>query len=220
MIANASASMPYQVVTRWQKSHHRKKQADASGHRHATAYWGIWRGRRRKGTRLIQGRRYDVDKNVLIQYVEMKEEIKDLRRRIHENERELAKLENMIVTDSVTRGKRGKKPLGTVKITGRPTAAIALKQKLLKKRNDRLTALEAELLELTNQAEEYIETIPKSELRIMFRFYFLDGMSYLKVAKQMNRMFPKREIKYTDENVKKRIQRYFENVQQCPDEKC
>lgn len=100
-----------------------------------------------------------MDKNVLIQYVEMKEEIKDLRRRIHENERELAKLENMIVTDSVTRGKRGKKPLGTVKITGRPTAAIALKQKLLKKRNDRLTALEAELLEITNQAEEYIETI-------------------------------------------------------------
>ena len=65
----------------------------------------------------------------------------------------------MIVTDSVTRGKRGKKPLGTVKITGRPTAAIELKQKLLKKRNDRLTALEAELLELTNQAEEYIETM-------------------------------------------------------------
>ena len=112
-----------------------------------------------------------MDKNVLIQYVEMKEEIKDLRRRIHENERELAKLENMIVTDSVTRGKRGKKPLGTVKITGRPTAAIALKQKLLKKRNDRLTALEAELLELTNQAVEYIETIPKSELRIIFRLY-------------------------------------------------
>lgn len=31
-----NASMPYQTVTRWQKSHHRKKQADASGHRHAT----------------------------------------------------------------------------------------------------------------------------------------------------------------------------------------
>nr|DAE93611.1 MAG TPA: hypothetical protein [Caudoviricetes sp.] len=49
--------MPYQTVTRWQKSHQRKKQADASGHRHATAYWDIWQGRRRNGTRLIQGRR-------------------------------------------------------------------------------------------------------------------------------------------------------------------
>lgn len=55
MIANASALMSYQTVTRWQKSHHRKKRADASGHGHATAYWDIWQGRRRKGTRLIQG---------------------------------------------------------------------------------------------------------------------------------------------------------------------
>ena len=55
MTANVSASMPYQTVTRWQKSHQRKKQADASGHRHATAYWDIWQGRRRRGIRLIQG---------------------------------------------------------------------------------------------------------------------------------------------------------------------
>lgn len=39
------------------ESHQRKKRADASGHRHATAYWDIWQGRRRKGTILIQGRR-------------------------------------------------------------------------------------------------------------------------------------------------------------------
>ena len=154
-----------------------------------------------------------MDKNVLIQYVEMKEEIKDLRRRIHENERELAKLENMIVTDSVTRGKRGKKPLGTVKITGRPTAAIALKQKLLKKRNDRLTALEAELLELTNQAEEYIETIPKSELRIIFRLYYIDDLTWHQVALQMNQKFPKRRIKYTEDNCRMRHNRFLEKLE-------
>lgn len=153
-----------------------------------------------------------MDKNVLIQYVEMKEEIKDLRRRIHENERELTKLENMIVTDSVTRGKRGKKPLGTVKITGRPTAAINMKQRLLKKRNDRLTALEAELLELTNQAEEYIETIPKSELRIMFRLYYIDDLTWYQVALQMNQKFPKRRIKYTENNCRMRHNRFLEKL--------
>ena len=154
-----------------------------------------------------------MDKNVLIQYVDMKEEIKDLRRRIHENERELAKLENMIVTDSVTRGKRGKKPLGTVKITGRPTVAIALKQKLLKKRNDRLMALEAELMELTNQAEEYIETIPKSELRIMFRLYYIDDLTWYQVALQMNQKFPKRSIKYTEDNCRMRHNRFLEKLE-------
>nr|DAO13101.1 MAG TPA: Protein of unknown function (DUF722) [Caudoviricetes sp.] len=143
----------------------------------------------------------------------MKEEIKDLRRRIHENERELTKLENMIVTDSVTRGKRGKKPLGTVKITGRPTAAINMKQRLLKKRNDRLTALEAELLDLTNQAEEYIETIPKSELRIIFRLYYIDDLTWYQVALKMNQKFPKRRIKYTEDNCRMRHNRFLEKLE-------
>ena len=153
-----------------------------------------------------------MDKNVLIQYVEMKEEIKDLRRRIHENERELAKLENMIVTDSVTRGKRGK-PLGTVKITGRPTAAIALKQSLLKNRNKKLEILETELLELTNQAEEYIETIPKSELRIIFRLYYIDDLTWYQVALKMNQKFPKRRIKYTEDNCRMRHNRFLEKLE-------
>lgn len=154
-----------------------------------------------------------MDKNVLIQYVEMKEEIKDLRRRIHENERELAKLENMIVTDSVTRGKRGKKPLGTVKITGRPTAAISMKQSLLKKRNKKLEVLETELLELTNQAEEYIETIPKSELRIIFRLYYIDDLTWYQVALKMNQKFPKRRIKYTEDNCRMRHNRFLEKLE-------
>lgn len=154
-----------------------------------------------------------MDKNVLIQYVEMKEEIKDLRRQIHENERELAKLESMIVTDSVTRGKRGKKPLGTVKITGRPTAAISMKQGLLKKRNKKLEVLEIELLELTNQAEEYIETIPKSELRIMFRLYYIDDLTWYQVALKMNQKFPKRRIEYTEDNCRMRHNRFLEKLE-------
>ena len=56
----------------------------------------------------------------------------------------------------------------------------------------------AELLDLTCKAEEYIESIDKAELRIMFRLYFIDGLSDAKVADQMNRIFPKRRIKYTD----------------------
>ena len=54
----------------------------------------------------------------------------------------------------------------------------------------------------------------------MFRLYFIDDLSYMKVASEMNKKFPKREIKYTDENVKKRIQRFFQNVPQCPEKIC
>lgn len=160
-----------------------------------------------------------MDKGILIEYADMKEEIKDLRRRIEKIQKELDKLHGQIVVDSVSCGKKGKKPLGMVKITGRPVGVISGKEQLLKKRNRRLEELEEELLEMTIQVEEYIESIEKSELRIIFRLYFLDDLSYPKVADQMNKMFPKRRIRYTDENIKKKIQRYFENVPQCPDKK-
>ena len=158
-----------------------------------------------------------MDKNILIEYADMKEEIKDLRRRIEKNQRELDKLNKMVVTDSVTCGKKGRKPIRTVKIQGRPTMAIVQKQNALERNIKKIERLEMELLELANQVEEYIQSIKKSELRTMFRLYFIDDLSYAKVAMQMNQMFPKRKIKYTDENVKKRIQRYFENVPQCPE---
>lgn len=160
-----------------------------------------------------------MDKTVLIEYADMKEEIKDLRRRIDKDKRELERLNKLVVTDSVTCGKKGKKPLRTVKIQGRPTRLIERKEKALEKNIALLQELEADLLEKQTQAEEYIQQIEKSELRIMFRSYFIDDMSYPKVAMEMNRIFPKRKVKYTDENVKKRIQRFFQNVPQCPDKK-
>lgn len=160
------------------------------------------------------------DRNILEEYADMKEEIKDLRRRIDAGRRELDKLNKQVVTDSVTCGKKGKKPLRTVKIQGRPTALVARKQIILERNTTKLLHLEVELLELQSQAEEYIEQIDKSELRIMFRLYFIDDLSYPKVAMQMNQIFPKRKVKYTEDNVRKRIQRFFEkieNVPQCPE---
>lgn len=161
-----------------------------------------------------------MDKTILEEYADMKEEIKDLRRRIDKNQKELEKLNKQIVTDSVTCGKKGKKPIRTVKIQGRPSLYITNKKKILEKSNAKLERMEAKLLDLQTQAEEYIEQIEKSELRIMFRLYFIDDLSYPKVAMEMNKIFPERNKKYTDESVKKRIQRFFEkieNVPQCPE---
>ena len=127
-----------------------------------------------------------------------------------------------IVADTV-KGSRRDLTIGPIKVTGIPDPVYCRKQKARERYGKLLAAKEAELLELTTQAEEYIETIQSSELRIMFRLYFIDGLSDLKVADRMNRTFPKRKKKYTDESVKKRRQRFFEkfaNVPQCPDERC
>lgn len=161
-----------------------------------------------------------MDKDTLVEYAEMKEEIKDLRRRIDEDKRAINKLEKEMVTDSVACGKKGKKPLKTVKIQGFASSAAEKKRNALRTRIMQLKLLEANLLEKQNEVEEYIQQIEKSELRIMFRLYFIDDLSYPKVALKMNDIFPKRKIKYTDENIKKRINRFLKNVPQCPDKKC
>ena len=119
-----------------------------------------------------------MDKNILVQYSAMKEEIKDIRRRIEKDRKELDRLNKLVVSDSVTCGKKGKKPIRTVKIQGRPVAAISRKESALKKHIIQLEQKEAELMELTIQAEEYINSIDKSELRTMFRLYFIDDLTY------------------------------------------
>lgn len=154
-----------------------------------------------------------MDKNILIEYADMKEEIKDLRRRIEQNKKELSRLNGQIVMDSVSCGKKGKKPLGTIKITGRPVTAISRKESLLNKRIRRLEELEEELLELTIQVDEYIETIEKSELRIIFRLYYIDDLTWYQVALRMNQNFPKRKVKYTEDNCRMRHNRFLEKLE-------
>lgn len=154
-----------------------------------------------------------MDKNILIEYADMKEEIKDIRRRIEQNKKELSRLNGQVVMDSVSCGKKGKKPLGTVKITGRPVTAISRKESLLNKRIRRLEELEEELLELTIQVDEYIEMIEKSELRIIFRLYYIDDLTWYQVALRMNQNFPKRKVKYTEDNCRMRHNRFLEKLE-------
>lgn len=161
-----------------------------------------------------------LEKEILMEYADMKVEAKDLRRRIEKDRSQLWKLENSIVTDSVSMGKKGKKSLGSVKITGKPDGLIERKRQQLKRKIALQEQLEVELLEKQTQAEEFIQTIEKSELRTMLRFYFIDDLTYAQTAERMNALYPKRRIRYTDENVKKRIQRFFQNVPQCPIQKC
>ena len=53
-----------------------------------------------------------MDRNILIEYADMKEEIKDLRKRIEQNRKELYRLNGQTVMDSVSCGKKGIFPFG------------------------------------------------------------------------------------------------------------
>mgnify|MGYP002797248563 FL=1 len=153
-----------------------------------------------------------MDKSILSEYADMKEEIKDLRRRISEDQKRIDQLKRTIVSDSVTCGKKGKKPIRTVKIKGFPQVEINRRIALMERRQAKLQMLETDLIEKQLQAEEYIQSIEKSELRIMFRLYYIDSLTWYQVALRMNQMFPKRRVKYTEDNCKQRHKRYLEKV--------
>lgn len=156
-----------------------------------------------------------MDKEILVQYCEMREEIKDLRKRIQKLDRFL---ENPPVVADVVKGTRRDGTIGPIKITGIPEPEYVRKQGIRERYRKMLELKEAELLELTCQAEEYIQGIEKADLRIMFRLYYIDGLTWVRVAHQMNAMFPKRRIKYTEDNCWRRNQRFFENVGSCREE--
>lgn len=153
-----------------------------------------------------------MDRTILIEYADMKEEIKDLRRRIEKDKRALEKLNKETVIDTVSRGKKGRKSLGTARVKGKPRMTIELKKNAYIKKIDQLERLETDLLEKQTQVEEYIQQIEKSELRMMLRFYYIDDLPWYKVAMQMNQIFQQRKIKYTEDNCKQRHKRYFDKL--------
>ena len=153
-----------------------------------------------------------MDKTILSEYADMKEEIKDLRRRIAEDQKKIDQLKQTVVSDSVSCGKKGKKPIRTVKIKGFPQMEINRRISLLKRRQAKLQMLETGLIEKQLQVEEYIQTIQKSELRTMFRLYYIDNMTWYQVALRMNQIFPNRRIKYTEDSCRIRHNRFLEQV--------
>lgn len=149
-----------------------------------------------------------MDKNVLIQYCDMIEEIRDLRRRINELEKQIHRIEQEgSVRDTVSGGMGGTQHFV---VEGFPVPEYSRKMMLLKARKATLIEKETELLELTNQVEEYINNIEKSELRIMFRLYYIDNLTWVQVAHRLNSIFPKRRIAYTEDSCRMKNKRFFD----------
>lgn len=146
----------------------------------------------------------------LSQYCELREEIKDLNRRIEADQRRLEKIEQEgMVSDSV-KGTRADGTIGSIRITGFPVPEYDKVKSMIEKRLAKLQIIEDELQEALNATDDFINKIPKSDLRMIFRFYYIDDMTWAKVALNMNSRFPKRRIKYTEDNCRKRHDRYLE----------
>lgn len=121
-----------------------------------------------------------VTKNILTQYSDLQEEIKETEKRIEKLEKQILRLENDgLVCDKVMGGDGGLQPF---KIEGFPYPEYSRKKTLLYSRRATLEALRMEILETLNEVEEFISDIEDSRIRRIITLRFIENLSWNKVA--------------------------------------
>lgn len=124
-----------------------------------------------------------ISKEILIQYSDLQEEVKEVRERIEKTEQQIAKIEEEgRVIDTVSGGSGG---IQHFKIEGFPYPEYSRKKKLLYARKATLASFEMELLEMLNQVEEFLVSLDDSRMRRIVTLRFIDNLSWLKVAERI-----------------------------------
>lgn len=142
-----------------------------------------------------------VSKEILIQYSDLQEEVKEVRERIEKTEKQIAKIEDEEnVTDTVSGGSGG---VQHFKIEGFPYPEYSRKKTLLYARKATLASLELELLETLNQVEEFITSVDDSRIRRIITLRFIDNLSWNKVADRIGG-------NNTEDSVRKAFTRFME----------
>lgn len=142
-----------------------------------------------------------VSKEILIQYSDLQEEVKEVRQRIEKTEKQIERIEkDGSVCDKVMGGDGG---LQTFKIEGFPYPEYSRKKTLLYTRKATLTGLEIELLETLNQVEEFIASVKDSRMRRIINLRIVENLSWNEVADRIGGG-------NTDDSVRKAFTRFME----------
>ena len=143
-------------------------------------------------------------KEALIQYCDVKEEVKDIQARIENLEEQIKKMEERgySVKDSVKGGAGG---IQHFVIEGYPYPEYTRRRTLLSIRRQQLKERELKLLELTNKVEYYINEIQDSRMRRMITYRFLNNLSWFQVAQRMSG-------KHTADSCRKAVERFLEKI--------
>ena len=146
-------------------------------------------------------------------FINLLKEVEEEERRIRRLQRELEKLQPkaQTVTDVVTCGKRGKKPLATRTITGRlDYSGINRKSAQLRIRMANKQLRLAEIQTRLAEVEEYIYRIPDPVARRVMELYCLDYIdrprTWEEVAREMG-------DGYTADQCRKMVKRWIGRAQ-------
>lgn len=151
-----------------------------------------------------------MDKQILQQYADALARVKYIRESIDKLSKKLEQMgsRGYCVSDSVTKGKKGKRPLGTAVVTGFPHREYGRAKLSLESKKKILEEEELELLELSSDVEEYISGIKDIEVRNILSLYYIDDLNWVQVAQRMNGMYGKKN--YTDSSCRRKHDRFIE----------
>ena len=125
-----------------------------------------------------------VSKELMSQYKSIKSEIEKMKIDIKKTEDSIAKLvKEGVVEDKVYGGLGG---IQGFKIEGFPLAIYEKRRNLLRKKVDRLSAKENELLELVENMETLVDNIPVSRDRVIFRELYFEGKTQQQIADELH----------------------------------
>lgn len=143
-------------------------------------------------------------KHILEQYVDLQGEERDLLRRIQTVSDQIQRMETdgYMVADSVTCGRKGKKPLGTHRIQGFPYPDYISKRAKLRTYKMQLELADQKLLELLSEVEKWVQDVPDSRMRKIVRYRYIDGCNWVQVAHRIGG-------DSTNESCRKACERYL-----------
>ncbi len=121
-------------------------------------------------------------KEILIQYADLQEELRELRQKIDKTRQRMEKLRREgTVIDSVT-GTRADGTFGRIRIEGFPYMEYDKRLAYLNLYITQMREREERLLEQTTAVEQYISSIADSRMRRLIQYRVLDGLSWYEVA--------------------------------------
>jgi len=138
-----------------------------------------------------------ISKNILTQYTDLQEEVKEIREKIEQLEKKIPSIQKRIdeieagelVRDKVSGGGGGLQPFEIegvpMKEYNQKKTDLLAKKLLLNSRKSTLELLEFDLLQKTNDVEEFIACIEDSRMRRIINLRFIKNYSWNEVAVQI-----------------------------------
>lgn len=145
--------------------------------------------------------------------IDLRDKILNLEERIRNGEKELMRMEQFEYPwADVVQGSRSDLTIGPIAVRGIPVTEIDRKRNILRTQRSHLTALEEQLDEQTHVAESLIARMPFTLHREIIAERYIRQRKWKDVASEMNRKFPKKKKRFTEESCKKMMQRFWGGV--------